>query len=325
MIEVTMDLEPVPKREFMAKYERYEPLVKDSTAFMALKTCARKYFYQIVLGRTANDTAIYFAWGSAYHKFRQVLEQEYGIGPNAPKKYDKEIALKALEKAVEAGRAYWKKHAKPVQLGEKFDFMTEARLLKSFLVAFKHWEKEKMQGAVVVIAVEQPFVVQLKDGSYRGGTADQIIRWAGKVWGRDFKTTTKDAAFYQRGLDPNDQFTGYTLAEQYLCGERVQGQFVEVLYNDKPTKKDERGPEIFDFQTSRTPFQLDQFEKEVAVQNRALKIYREEDTWPMQEVNCPFCPYHSVCSKGTEAGMMAQLEAFYHVRPWDYTKVGTDL
>ena len=45
------------------------------------------------------------------------------------------------------------------------------------------------------------------------GRADQIVKWSGKVWGRDFKTSSKDGAFYQRQLDPNEQFTGYTYAE----------------------------------------------------------------------------------------------------------------
>ena len=336
MIEVTMELESVPKKEFMAKYDRYEPLIKDSTQIVTAKTCKRKYFYQIVLGRVPNDSAIYFTWGSAYHKFREILEREYGFGHDRPKFYDEEKALVALQKAIEIARKYWQKEAKPEPVGSKFDFMTEARLVKSCMIAFKHWQKEKKQGAVEVIAVEQAFNVQLSDGSHTSGRADQIIRWAGKLWGRDFKTTSKDAKFYSRGLEPNDQFTRYTFAEGKLAGEFVQGQFIEVLYNAASTggkesaktgKKSavvEKGPEIFEFQTSRTPYQIAQFEKEQIIENAILKVCRDADVWPMEEVNCPFCPYHSVCSKATEAGMMAQLEAYYTVRPWDNTKVGVE-
>lgn len=329
-----MELEPVLKKEFMVKYERYEPLIKDSTQIMAAKTCLRKYFYQIVIAHVPTDNPIYFAWGSAYHKFREHLERLYGFGLDRPKKYDLEKAQNAYLGALEIARQYWKKHSKPEPLGSKFDFMTEARLIKSCAVGFKHWQKEKMQGAVEVIAVEQSFNVQLTDGSHTSGRADQIIRWSGKLWGRDFKTTTKDGKFYARGLEPNDQFTRYTLAEGKLAGEFVQGQFIEVLYNDKSTggkvsektgKKspvNEKGPEIFDFQTSRTPYQIEQFEKGQTVINKILDVCRETDVWPMQEVNCPFCPYHSVCSKGSEGGMMAQLDAYFQIRPWNNTVVG---
>lgn len=331
-----MELEHVPKREFMAKYDRYEPRIKDSTQIMAAKTCLRKYFYQIVLGRVPQKSAIYLTWGSAYHKFREHLERFYGFGHDKPVKFDEAKSMEAYLYALEIARKYWQKEAVPEPIGSDFDFMTEARLIKSCATAFKHWKKEKLQGIIEVIAVEQAFNVQLVDGSSTSGRGDQMIRWNGRLWGRDFKTTSKDAKFYARGIEPNDQFTRYTVAEGKLAGEFVQGQFIEVLYNGKSTggyqsKKTgkttpivEKGPEIVEFQTSRTPYQLRVFEQEAGIMNKIIDVCREADVWPMQEVNCPFCPYHSVCTKPTEGGMMAQLEGYYDVRPWDNTKVGVD-
>ena len=323
---VTMELEPHPKekRMFMAKYERYEPRIRDSTAIQTEKTCPRKYFYQLVLGRVAKEDAPYFAWGSAYHTFRQVLEVAYGFGHEAPARYDETKAADAFAEAAKQGLAYWKKHGRDQPVGSKYEFMTVERLLKSFIHAFKHWAREKMQGRIVVIAVEQAFIVQLADGSYTGGRADQIVRWNGKVWGRDFKTSSVDSTFYSRRLEPNDQFTRYTLAEGKLVGEQVQGLFIELLYNAKPSKKDPHGPSIIELTTSRTRWQLDQFERDMSMVNKRLAMYREEDNYPMSESNCPFCPFHSVCTKPTEGAMMAQLETHFTVRPWDFTKIGMD-
>lgn len=313
-----------PNKTFMAKFERYEPVILDHTAMITAKACLRKYFYQIVLGRVPKEEVIYFAWGSAYHKFRHILEVEYGIGERKPADFDLDRANEAFTKATNAGLEYWRTHGRDQEIDTRFAFMTAARLLQSFMAAYKHWCVEKQRGAIVVIAAEQPFNIQLPDGSHRSGRADQIVRWSGKLWGRDFKTSSKDGAFYQRTLDPNEQFTGYTYAEGKLAGEQIQGQLIEVLYNANATKYKTNGPNIIELTASRTTYQLNQWEKEHMFYKRIIDMARAEDTWPMEEVSCSFCPYHQVCKQSSEASMMYQLETSYGVRPWDNTKIGAE-
>lgn len=284
----------------MKKYARHEPLVKDHTAMIAAKTCLRKFFYQIVIGKVPNETAIYLTWGSSYHKFREVLE-----------------LTKDVAEAMKAGLEIWDKgQGADPPVGTKWEFLTKARLLASFKAGYEWWCTEKKQGKIEVIAVEQPFNIQLPDGSYNGGRADQIIKLNGVCYGRDFKTTSKEGSFYSRGLEPNDQFTRYTYSEGKLTGMRVQGQLVEVLYN---SKKD--GPKISTYITTRSEYQLKQWEKEAIFMNKILDMCREEDTWPMEEAACAFCPYHSVCKAPSEGAMMAKLDSEYVTRPWDHTTV----
>jgi hypothetical protein len=325
MIEVRMEIHDHPNKKFMAKYDRYEPVILDHTAMISAKTCKRKYFYQIVLGRVPKEDAIYFAWGSAYHKFREILERQYGYGNLKPLKFDEQLANASFVIAANAGVDYWRKHGKDQGVDDKFSWMTSPRLLKSFAVAFKHWMLEKQQGKIEILAVEQAFNIQLPDGSYRSGRADQIIKWNGKTWGRDFKTSSKDGVFYARTLDPNEQFTGYTYAEGKLTGEQIQGQIIEVLYNAKATKKEEKGPEIVVLTASRTDYQLEMWEKEHMFYKKIIDMCRSEDIWPMEEVGCSFCPYHAVCKQGSEAGMMYQLESQFNVRPWNNAEIGQDL
>lgn len=322
--DVTMEVEdhPVEKRRFMVKYPRFEPRVRDSTCIQAVKTCPRKYFFQIVLGRVPKEVPPYFAWGSAYHKFRERLENSYGFGHARPPVFDEERATNAFADASQVGLKYWKEYGREQLPDSKYAYMTTERLLRSFIHAYRHWTTEKKQGRIEVIAVEQSFNVQLADGSSTGGRADQLIRWNSKLWGRDFKTSSADSGFYSRRLEPSDQFTRYTVAEGKLVGEQIQGQFVELLYNAKPTKKDPKGPSIIELTTSRTPWQLQTFEHEQGTINQVLKVYRDNDTYPAHEPSCPFCPFHSVCTKPTENGMMAQLESYFDVRPWDFTKIG---
>ncbi len=295
-----METIPHPNKQFMKKYDRHEPLIKDHTAIIAAKTCFRKFFYQIVIGKIPKDDAIYFSWGSAYHKFREVLE----------------LTKDPTHAIAEGLKVWFSKQGADPPVGHKFEFMTRARLLKSFIVATKHWELEKKQKRIEVVAVEQTFNIQLPDGTFNGGRADQIIRIQGQLWGRDFKTTSKEGKFYQRTLEPNDQFTRYTYSEGQLAGERIHGQIVEVLYNSAKS-----GPEITPYITARSEYQINQWEKEAIFFNKMLDLCREEDIWPMEEVGCPFCPYHSVCKMPSEAGMMAKLDAEYITRPWDHTNI----
>lgn len=322
VVAVTMELEPHPVISFMKRFDRYEPKIRDSHAIKLLKECPRKYFYEIVLGFVSQEKTVVFAWGSAYHKFREVLERSYGIGPDRPASFDQNKAMDACVSAINAGMGYWRKHGADQEIGSKYGFMTAERLLMSFKVAFRHWVLEKQRGLIEVVAVEQAFNVALRDGSRTSGRFDQLVRWNGALWGRDFKTTTKDSAFFARSLEPNDQFTRYTLSGSKLAGEQVQGILVELLFNNNPTKKDSKGPTVIELTTSRTQEQLDTFEREQAVTNMILEVYRQTDTWPMHEASCPFCVFHSVCTRNTEAAMMEQLEQHFTVRPWDNTKVG---
>jgi hypothetical protein len=321
-VVVSMEIYTDVLKRFMKKYNRFEPVSKDHTQVITFKTCPRKYFYQIVLGRVAKEEAIYFAWGSAYHQFREWLEKAYGLGASRPAQYDVERAGDAFTAGVNAGMNYWRKHGQDQPVGSKWEFMTGERLLRSFMTAFAHWTREKQQGRIEVLAVEQLFNVRLPNGERTSGRADQIVRWNGRLWGRDFKTSSKDEAFYQRQVEPNDQFTRYTYSEAELCGEPIQGQMIEVLYNAKSTKKETKGPQVFTLVASRTTYQVQEWVQDEIMWRKFIDLAREEDRYPMAEVSCPFCPYHSVCTKPSEEGMMAQLESFYVVRPWDNAKIG---
>ncbi len=297
--------------KFFAEFERMEPMVLDHTAIIAAKECMRKYFFQIVLGsRGRGPEQPYFGFGSAYHKFREVLEIGFLAGePNSI----------SYPKAMAAAVAYYnEKFKKPVEVGDKWDFLTRDRLINSCVKAYEWWKIEKAAGKIVVLAVEQPFNVQIgnSNGEFTGGRFDQIVRWNGKVYGRDFKTSSKEGAYYARGLDPNDQFTRYTYAEQKLSGTRVEGQIIEVLYNAKKS-----GPTITPYIAGRSQFQLDDWEADELFMRETIARAREQDRWPKQEHHCTFCNFHSVCKMGTEGAQKAKLKQEFTQVPWDFMSV----
>lgn len=322
-----MEVHIPPKKKFMARFSRHEPIVMDHSAIIQAKKCKRKYFYRIVLGFVEKVTPQYFGFGSCYHKFRETLERQYASTPEADRK-NMEARMAMFEVALKDARDLWKrKKMRDLPEGtSKWDFLTEGRLLKSCAVAFKHWIREKDAGRINVLAVEQSFIVPLPDGGLVAGKADQIVMQNGRVWGRDFKTSSKTQdMYYARTLDPNDQFTRYTWAESILAGldttkgQFIQGQIIEVLFNAKSTKKEEKGPEIHTHLATRAPSQIERWIEEQMFYNKLLTLMREEDCYPMEEASCSFCEYHSVCKAGSENAQMAKLESEFRQEPWDCT------
>lgn len=318
-----MEVHKPKKKEFMAKFERHEPLIIDHSAIIQAKQCKRKYFYRIVLGFVEKKTPQFFGFGSCYHRFRETLEKVYMAAPPSERDMpDSQLAMFGM--AINSARDLWKfKKISDPPAGDKWDFLTQARLVESCAVAFKHWQKEKQLKRIEVIAVEQNFIVTMPNGTRTAGKADQIVRWNGKPWGRDFKTSSKEQnAWFTATLEPNDQFMRYTYAESELCGEPVQGQLVEILYNAKSTKKGQKGPSIHPYITSRSQTQVDQWVKEQMFYDKILTLMREEDVYPMEEKSCAFCEYRSVCAKPGERAQMAKLEAEFRVEPWDCVSRG---
>lgn len=318
-----MEVHVPPKQEFMARFKRYEPVIIDHSAIIQAKQCKRKYFYRIVLGFVEKKTPQYFGFGSCYHRFRETLEREYMNAPDSEKDAP-DSQMEMFARAVTSARDLWKmKKMMDPPAGDRWDFLTLPRLLESCATAFKYWQKEKEQRRIEVLAVEQNFIVSLPDGSQTAGKADQIILWNGKIWGRDFKTSSKEQnAWYTATLEPNDQFMRYTFAEAQLAGQPVQGQIVEVLYNAKSTKTSQKGPSIHSHITSRSASQIDQWLKEQMFYNKILKLMRDEDIYPMEEKSCAFCEYRSVCKTPGERAQMAKLEAEFRVEPWDCVSRG---
>lgn len=296
-----------PVVNFMRPFTRFEPVIMDSTAMMTFKACPRKYFYRIVLGFDTKNPPPYFPFGSAYHRFREHFEKQIRLGAK-----EQEAFVTALANA----EAYADKHLKPQEPGSQWDFMTKARLRASCAEAFKHIMEERVRGKIEVVSFEQPFVLVLEDGTKVAGRADQIVKWNGKLWGRDFKTTSKLGPFYQRSLEPNDQFTRYTWAEGLLSQSEVVGQIVEVLYNSK-----REGPKIETFTTQRTKGQIERWKIEHRWWMDLIEKSRDTDMYPMNEKSCWNCEFHSVCKAPSESGMMSQLKSYFKPKPWNCLNV----
>jgi hypothetical protein len=236
-----------------------------------------------------------------------------------------------MDKAIKCAQELWDKTQKrdPI-IGDKWDFMTRSRLFDTCIYAGKAWLAEKAAGRIEVLASEQPINVVLnrEDGKliHIGGRADQIVRVAGQLWGRDFKTTSKSLDWYDKKNDPNEQFTRYTFMEGELNGERLQGQLIEVMFNAKGGKtersKAPTGPELKTFTTSLTSFQLDRWRSELEYWDRMMEWSRENDAYPMSYATCEWCKFRELCKSPNEKTIELKLKTMFSFRLWNHQDPG---
>jgi CRISPR/Cas system-associated exonuclease Cas4 (RecB family) len=292
-------------KRILPVFERHEPTSLDHTATKEFKKCPRSYFYRMVLGRSAPEGQweTVFAWGSSLHKFLEVL-------------YKTDNVLLATEEAAKLFRA---------PSHHRFMFQDKARWNDTILELFKFYTEEKRAGMIEVLAIEQPWHLVFPDGKTIGGRFDQLVKWNGRIWVRDWKTTSKQLNYFSMGLDPNDQAMRYIYAASCLqFGQDKNGYPVKVIdgvlfpaiINMKSV-----GPKIQVVTRSSTLSQVCQWVEEQKFIHRQMDMCREEDIWPMYEVNCGFCDYRVVCTQPSEAAMENMLRMSFKLQPWDHTTV----
>jgi hypothetical protein len=308
-----MLIHDVPKRKFLPIFERSEPIIKDHTAVKQFKECPRKYFYRMVIGKSAKKQSLesIFAWGTAVHKFAEL----YSIS------YDMVAALTAADKL----------YKKPVPDKPAWMHLDMATFLRTLAKVQAFFDEEKRGGFIKTTAVEAPFNIELPNGNQIGGRMDAIIKFGGQTWVRDYKTTTKRLDYFRSGLDPNDQATRYVYALSRLQGwnsttqvssAKANGVEFVLIGNEAPTKSSPKTTKIEKVSISRSNDQLVSFEQQEIHWQAMIDICREADEWPMAETSqCTWCDYRPVCTAPTEGSMKSKLQTDYVHSPWDHQKV----
>lgn len=299
-------------KKYFVDFKRVEPIEVNSSRLGDFKTCPELYRLKHVLGYKPKKNEIYLTWGGTVHKFFESLEILW-----AQKKYSNEaiVGLATIE-----AMKFWGDTKDPPVEDRKFGFMTKARLADLLLFASKRWIQEKADNTIAVLAAEKSFSIQLPNGMYVSGTPDQMIKWSGRILGRDLKTTTVEWKYYKRRLFPNDQFARYTYSESKLSNIEVSGQMIDVYYMTR-----DKGPTFNREIVTYTPEKLERWLKDQDYWKQALDYAREHDNYPQNEAACTRCPFHEVCASSSQAAKDYTLKMKYVYAPWDNIREGTVL
>jgi hypothetical protein len=311
--------ENVPRR-ILKTFERFEPIILDSSAITEYKACNRKFWYHYVLGRVPKEDEVYFRFGTAYHKFREILSRLWlshvsdNSSVNNISNFHNDGVVNAI---VEALRLYNKLGGNPSTSG-RYDFLTASRLQESCSAAWDAFVSERKMGKIQIVAIEQAFNIEYANGNRKCGRFDETILYEGKPYPRDYKASAVNPDYYIQQLDPKDQAYTYTIASSKLSGETCNGIYYEQLYNDKHTKSEKKGPKIVTHIVKFTPQQLRNWESEQEFVHASINRSRELDIYPMSEgYQCQYCKYKKACRAMSENMMGAELNSNFKFKLWD--------
>lgn len=297
--------------------ERREPMFLDSSARSELKRCSLAFFYRYILGLTpTGPEPSYFLFGRCVHRMFESWEQFW----KADKPAEVCTALALREAMLVWG------DTKDQLPDSQYSFHTKRRLTDTCMLVGGYLEQEKSRNIIKVLHTELPFNIQLKNGITVTGRFDQIIDWRGRIWGRDFKTTSKSLHWYKQFLYPSDQFCTYTVAESVLVGKDIansgylSGQLVVIIYNAKDTKSEKKGPLIDEAIITIPSEALDRWQDEVLYWEGARTRMRELDLYPANEKSCTSCDFHPICSLPKEEDKQRLINAKYQINRWDPTR-----
>lgn len=302
----------------------YQPRVLDHSTIEAHARCPRKAFYSYYLRRGPIGTNYPIGWGVVYHKFRELLDVQWLSAIEEgrhPKELVKDVARvdQMRRNAFELSTANWEDP--PPE--HKKAWMTYDRLSDTLDMGYERWLTEKRQGEIIVLFTERAFELFLPSGRPYGGRMDQIVMWNGKLWARDFKTTSRMGASFPQQFEPNNQMTGYTWAAKEISLRDVEGVIIEVPYNTKT-----KGPEIHQFLSTRNKGHLEQWIASIEDEqdNIELHLARTKErgllAWPMRTTSCSDyggCYYRGACQQSTPVMVEKWLEANTKYSEWDFT------
>lgn len=201
-------------------------------------------------------------------------------------------------------------------IGHKHEFLTKARLDATCNAAFEAWLEEKTDGLIKVLLWEQSFDLSLPSGDRYGGRFDQLIEWNKKLWLRDFKTTSRMGKGYGARFDPDNQMSGYIWGNQILSGTEIEGVLIDVVYNTKT-----KGPEFHPFLTTRTAWQIENWEEEVQCEIELVHGYFRTFTFPKRTTACEDfggCFFRDACRRDGWGNIERWLKTNTAESVWDF-------
>lgn len=300
------------------------PEVWDNSTVSTWTRCPRKGFYEYGLSRSPVGVNYPIQWGVGYHKFREVLESLYKkvVVDGGALLGEPDIQSFIYNGAWNAAIVAEGKWEEP-DAEHKHSYLTKARLARACEEAFESWLEEKRDDKIQVLLFEQPFDLILPNSTYRyGGRFDQLVDWDGKLWIRDFKTTSRMGKGYSLRFDPNNQMTGYVWGAQELSGRNVEGVIVEVVYNTKT-----KGPDFFPFLSTRTAEQVRQWLRGIVWEIGEIERQLSAGVFPMRTEACDDwggCFFRDACRRDGWASIQMWLESNTVESIWDFMDPGSE-
>lgn len=283
----------------------------DNTSLDLFRTCPRKYYYSMVLGKTSPRSNVDLIFGTLIHQTLEHFDKLVATGTPRDEALHKTVRL-ALELSGERQNGAWVPW-------ESYDSKKNRRnLIRSIIWYVEHYAEDGLETLILPDgrpAVELSFRFELPelDGYFYCGHIDRIVLWNDKPHVLDRKTTRSTlSTHYFDNFSPDGQMSGYSLAaslfiEDAAAGVIIDGIEVAVGFSRFARGIAPRSPEILNEFLANTVFWI-----------KLAAACAEADNWPMNESGCSKyggCLYREVCRQPETRRELTLAQ--YADRKWD--------
>lgn len=291
-------------------------LAWDSTSLGALKTCPRKYYYEIIQGWRSKKTSIHLTFGIAYHSALELYDKAKALGK------DHEAAtIEAVRFSMNWGN----------RTEEGFSEIPQGDTPKSrwALVRSIVWYLDKFGAndpAETIIlengkpAVELSFRMDTGVAAVTGqdfllcGHLDRVAKFGDDIFVLDRKTTTSTLSeYYFKQFTPNNQMSLYSFASQVVAKSAVRGVIIDAAQLAVGFTRFARS---FVY---KTPGNINEWFNDFIRWLRVAEHYAMNEHWPQNDTACDKfggCPFREICSADPAVRDM-YLKSNFEKRIWD--------
>jgi PD-(D/E)XK nuclease superfamily len=308
----------------------------DSTCLGLIKSCPRKYQYEILEGWQSKSESVHLRFGSEYHAALQhydILRAEGVDHDDAIHQTIKDLHSRTHDWVVDTSTKSGKYKNRDTLLGLVVDYLDHYRddpcetyILDNGKPAVElSFRFELDWGPEVKSTASDPYTRSMEDlvcaslsphqPYLLSGHLDRVVRFNDQLFVMDHKTTTTTPGdYYFDQYEPDCQMSLYTLAGRVVLNSPIRGVIIRAaqILLEKPHRF------VSGF-TYRTPDQLDEWLLDLRFYLNQAEAYAESDYWPQNDKACNMyggCKFRGICSKNPE-----QRKAFLQA---DFNKLEPD-
>lgn len=295
----------------------------DASSLEVFKTCPRKYFYSIVVGRQPTEESVHLTFGTLLHSAVELYHKTRYFKDTARSHDDSlRVVVRWLMNAT------WDKaHNRPWTSDDKYK--NRWTLLRTVI-----WYLDLHQEDILVTAmlkngqpaVELPFTFNTGYTAFTGedfwmcGKMDRIViyRPDSNYYITDVKTTkTTLSEWYFKKFSPDNQVSTYSIAGATVFGIPVEGLIIDAAQVAIEFSRFDRGL------VERSKEQLEEWQEGLGYWLMNLSQCAERNNWPQNDSACDKyggCTFRGVCSQKNPSASIRVLEASFRERTWDPLK-----
>lgn len=285
-------------------YEAY-----DNTRVSAHRGCNRRYFFRHKAHIKSVGPELPLVFGLSWHSAMDVVWEHAKSSAN-----DDELA----NLAYHAFRDTWEEEGLTADPSPDQADTWLPRVpgvgLEMIYYYIKQW-RAMIATDYELLQIEMPFAVPLDPDDPNLlyiGRIDKVVRWRGKVWGIEHKTTSsykKDGYFrtdFLESFSPNSQIDGYLHALRMVYGDDAKGIIVDAALVHRTVHEGFKHIPIDKAEDLLSAWLYDTIEeiKRIRINDEQLLLVDEEDrimaAYPKNTGDCSSffgrpCPYINIC------------------------------